>query len=312
MTKTNYINVTAIPPTANFTGTPTTGNYPLLVTFTDSSTGDAGTVWNWSFGDGIYSALQNPTHSYTTVGSFTVTMIVNNSGGSDTKTRVNYINTTTPLNVVDFTSNVTFGYIPFNVQFNDTSTGPAASAWNWSFGDGNYSAVQDPVHEYNVIGLFTVTLTVQNDGGINQTIKVAYINSTALVSAPVSSFIMNTSSGPAPLGVSFNDTSIFVPTTWNWSFGDGNYSAVQNTSHLYPNEGVYIIKLNVSNAFGFNTSQQTLYVINITTGGGGSSSSASGPVWIDANTLLSFATITIPAVLIMVYLLVTNRRREDE
>ncbi len=82
-------------PVADFSGAPLVGNVPLAVTFTDLST-NAPTSWLWDFGDGHTSALQNPTHTYTVAGSYTVSLTATNAGGSNTKTRVSYVAATKP------------------------------------------------------------------------------------------------------------------------------------------------------------------------------------------------------------------------
>ena len=77
-------------PVADFSGTPTSGETPLSIVFTDLSTG-APTEWLWNFGDGFLSAVQNPTHVYETAGVYTVVLKATNAGGFDVKTRTNYI-----------------------------------------------------------------------------------------------------------------------------------------------------------------------------------------------------------------------------
>ena len=79
-----------IPPSANFSANPTTGNAPLSVNFTDESTGTI-TSWNWNFGDGASSAIQNPSHTYTNAGTYSVSLTVSGPGGSDTETKTHYI-----------------------------------------------------------------------------------------------------------------------------------------------------------------------------------------------------------------------------
>ena len=79
-----------------------------------------------------------------------------------------------PLPVANFASNITFGNPPLTVQFNDTSSG-SPTLWNWSFGDGNYSAIQHPAHTYEFGGTFTVSLTVTNASGCNTTARPGYI-----------------------------------------------------------------------------------------------------------------------------------------
>jgi PKD repeat protein len=83
------------PPVADFSGTPTSGNYPLTVNFTDLSTGSP-TSWSWDFGDMGTSTAQNPSHTYTAVGKYTVSLAVTNAYGSDTETKIDYINVTEP------------------------------------------------------------------------------------------------------------------------------------------------------------------------------------------------------------------------
>jgi len=83
------------PPVANFTGTPTSGTAPLTVTFTDSSS-NTPTSWNWNFDDGNSSTLQNPTHTYTSAGTYSVALNATNSAGSNTLTRTNYVTVSAP------------------------------------------------------------------------------------------------------------------------------------------------------------------------------------------------------------------------
>jgi PKD repeat protein len=90
----NFVIETTPPPefvvAANFTASPTSEMVPLTVTFMDSSQGNP-TSWNWDFGDGSNSTLQNPVHTYTNIGFYTVTLTAANSFGPDTKTRWDYI-----------------------------------------------------------------------------------------------------------------------------------------------------------------------------------------------------------------------------
>ncbi len=86
-----------VAPVAQFSGTPTTGVAPLAVVFTDLST-NTPTSWSWTFGDGGVSSLQNPSHTYAAVGTYTVTLTATNAAGSDGETKTGYITvTTTPV-----------------------------------------------------------------------------------------------------------------------------------------------------------------------------------------------------------------------
>ena len=69
---------------------------------------------------------------------------------------------------------------------------------------------------------------------------------------PMAQFTANMTSGIAPLAVQFYDNSTGSPTAWNWSFGDGHFSILQNPAYTYPIAGNYSVSLNVSGAGGFD------------------------------------------------------------
>jgi PKD repeat protein len=80
----------AAPPSADFTADATSGLRPLLVTFTDASTGDISSYY-WEFGDGAGSTEANPVHEYQEAGTYTVSLTVDGPNGSDTLYRNDYI-----------------------------------------------------------------------------------------------------------------------------------------------------------------------------------------------------------------------------
>ena len=98
-------------PVANFSGTPTSGAAPLAVTFTDSST-NTPTSWSWSFGDGATSTAQNPSHTYSSAGTYTVALTAANGGGNNTCTKTNYITATVPAPVANFSATPTWASSP--------------------------------------------------------------------------------------------------------------------------------------------------------------------------------------------------------
>src|SRR6266700_546643 len=222
--KSALIHVTGPPPptlTANFTANPTSGQGPLLVQFTDQSTGTI-TAWNWDFGDGsAHSSVQNPSHTYNSVGDFTATLTITGSGGAtSSKSTVIHV-TAPPPPSANFTANPTSGQAPLTVQFTDQSTG-TVTAWDWNFGDGSaHSSIQNPSHTYTSAGDFTVTLIVSCFGNPNSS-KSMVIHVTAPPPPPSASFTANPTSGQAPLMVQFTDQSTGTVTAWNWNFGDGS------------------------------------------------------------------------------------------
>ncbi len=80
-------------PTADFSATPTEGAVPLTVTFHDQSEGDI-TQWNWDFGDGKSSSEQQPVHTYTSVGTFSISLTVTGPNGDGFLKRADYVDVT--------------------------------------------------------------------------------------------------------------------------------------------------------------------------------------------------------------------------
>src|SRR6266550_4052041 len=244
-----------VPLTSDFTASPTSGTAPLAVSFTDVSTGGP-TAWSWNFGDGGTSTQQNPTHTYSTAGTYSVSLTVSNATGSATASKTNYIVVTVPL-TADFAASPTSGTAPLAVSFTDVSTGGPTS-WSWNFGDGNTSTQQNPTHTYSTAGTYSVSLTVSNATGSANASKTNYI----VVAVPLTTdFAASPTSGTAPLAVSFTDVSTGGPTSWSWNFGDGNTSTQQNPTHTYSTAGTYSVSLTVSNATGSANASKTNYIV---------------------------------------------------
>jgi PKD repeat protein len=255
----DYILVSPLdPPVAAFSMNTTSGETPLVVAFTDNSSGSP-TNWNWTFGDGSISTEQNPVHVYTASGQFTVSLEVSNPDGSNTTTKEQSVSCSMPvLPVADFSANQTSGRQPLAVGFTDQSTGSPVS-WHWTFGDGVAATEQNPVHVYMASGTYTVTLESTNHDGSDTRIKADYITVSA-TPLPVANFTAKPACGKAPLTVTFTDLSTGSPDRWNWNFGDNTTSTQQNPVHIYSKPGKYSISLTVANAGGTNTMTRSGFV----------------------------------------------------
>ncbi len=232
-------------PLANFSSNVTEGFAPLFVQFTDLS--ENATVINWDFGDGTNSTEKNPLHIYNTFGNYTVNLTASNENGTASiSTAITVLKQPAVLPVANFSSDVTTGYTPLSVQFTDLSKD--ATAWNWDFGDGAISTEQNSPHTYNASGIYTVTLTVSNEAGIDNETKTSYITVTSAPSKLAAAFTVSPISGNAPLKVVFTDKSTGSPSSWKWSFGDGTYSTARNPVHTYSKAGKYTVSLTVKNA----------------------------------------------------------------
>ncbi len=176
---------------------------PLAVQFTEISA-NSPTSWLWSFGDGGTSSSQNPSHTYTNAGTYSVMLTVTNVAGSNTYIMKSGITITassvsaptsttnqeisSPLasTVASFKITNPSGTPPLTVQITDTSTNSPTS-WYWSFGDGSTSSSRNPSHTYASAGTYTVVLSAANAAGSNTTSETWLITATN-VSESVSTY----------------------------------------------------------------------------------------------------------------------------
>ncbi|TGC10941.1 S-layer protein domain-containing protein [Methanolobus halotolerans] len=167
-TKADFIqvNAAAVLPNADFSANTTSGEVPLTVQFTDGSTN--ATSWEWDVNnDGTVDyTIQNPVHTYSSTGSFTVSFAAINANGTAYENKTDYITVNASSSnppIASFDTNVTEGSAPLTVQFNDTSSD--SDSLSWDFGDGETSTDQNPVHTYDSTGTYNVTLTATNGDG---------------------------------------------------------------------------------------------------------------------------------------------------
>ncbi len=179
-TKTAYIHVLPMtPPTADFDADQTVIAPGGKVHFTDESTGDP-TGWNWEFEGGSpgSSTLQNPIIRYSSVGTYKVTLIASNPGGSDTLVRENYITVTNDLPEADFEADNTNIMEGDSINFTDLSSNNPTE-WHWYFEGAipDSSNEQNPQNiKYPQGGSYTVSLTVKNGVGESTETKEDYIH----------------------------------------------------------------------------------------------------------------------------------------
>jgi PKD repeat protein len=153
------------PPTASFSDF--AGANPGEIDFSDGSSAPGGAIvaWAWTFGDNATSSLQNPTHVYTTSGTYPVTLTVTDNHGHRATVSQNVSVTANQPPTSSFTADNSAG--GNTVNFSDTSTDSdgAVVGWSWSFGDGTTSTLESPSHTYAAPGSYTVTLTVTDNSG---------------------------------------------------------------------------------------------------------------------------------------------------
>jgi|GEM_PF-2115353 len=223
---------------AAFTSTPA----GLTVSFTDQTTGGP-VAWQWDFGDGNISNLQNPTHTYSSAGTYTVCLVSGNLCGPDTTCQTITVGSGGCPNPVALFTQTTAGN---SVSFTDQSTSTfGITGYLWDFGDGNTSTMMSPTHTYAAAGTYTACLVVTDSCGSDS------ICSTLTIACPLP--VSGFSSATAGLTVNFTDGSTNSPTAWAWDFGDGTTSTLQNPSHTYTTADTFLVCLIATNACGADT-----------------------------------------------------------
>ena len=241
--KTETISIVPFP-TPTFTTSPVFScQAPLTVNFTNTSAFVGPTTYTWHFGDGASSVQKNPTHAYTTPGSYKVTLVVNQNGCIDSLVVPNMVNIQN-MNA-NFTATPTVVCSGQSVTFTNTST-PASTSASWNFGDGTTSTLINPAHTYTTAGSYTVSLSATDAKGCADSIKsIVSVNQT-----PVAAFSANsTQSCSVPFAVTFTNNSTGA-TAYTWNFGDGSNSIAANPIHTYTASGTYTVTLHATNAGG--------------------------------------------------------------
>jgi len=170
-----------------------------------------------------------------------------------------------------FSTNITSksGNVPLTVLFTYNSSGGTPTSWYWEFGDGvNSKHAQTATHTFTKLGTYDVSLTVTNAAG-SSTLKKSNCITVTLPQAPVADFFSPkvdraySHGEPIPTNetVSFIDNSTGSPTSWLWDFGDGTIATTQNPTHIYNEDGGYIVTLTVKNEMGSDTVSKHGYVI---------------------------------------------------
>lgn len=198
---------------------------PVNVNFFNKSTGSGILTYQWNFGDGATSILTNPSHTYTTSGSYTVTLTVTNSSGC-TDILVKQHLVTVGETKADF-SVPALACAGSPVVIKNTSN-PASISALWNFSDGTKSSLIDAVKVFDQPGNFSISL-ISNSGACKDSIT----KNIQVVAKPTVDFTaFKTVSCSVPFMVSFtNSSNNEGGNSFFWDFGDGSNSKEQNPKH---------------------------------------------------------------------------------
>ncbi len=220
------VTITGTPPTASFTFLPATPAVNQTVFF-DASSSTAGTghrlvSYAWTFGDGQTGTGVTPTHAYSVVGTFAVTLTVTDEIGQ--------VGVTSKTVIISSAPTASFTFLPlapavnqavfFNASGSTAGTGHTLVSYAWNFGDGQIGTGVTPNHAYSAAGTFTVTLTVTDEVGQTGTARLA-VN----VATIVAEFVFSPTDPIAGVTTVFFDatpsSSPSTITSYVWDFGDG-------------------------------------------------------------------------------------------
>ena len=238
-----------------------------LVNFNNTSTGTVGgTTYFWNFGDATNSTSFSPAHTYTSNGSYTVSLAANNNFTAScvsTKTAVVVVNSICNL-AANFTYTMGANGL---VNFISTSIGTNSfTNYRWTFGNGivlSGNNMTSTAQTYTANGTYVVTLKVSTSNPacvsqISQTINIGNVVNPCNLSANFS--------GAGTNGVfNFNNTSTGTSAgvTYLWNFGDATTSSSVSPSHTYTNAGNYTVTLSANNNYSYSCVSTKTTVISV-------------------------------------------------
>ncbi|MFH1319207.1 MAG: PKD domain-containing protein, partial [Bacteroidota bacterium] len=276
-------------PTADFTAAAADTTILLpTIDFTDQSFGDpviGDTIssWEWDFGDGSTSTQQNPTHTYTDTGTYSVELtVVNQYGCVGTVTMTIYTCADFPSNgdtivispspTADFTAVASFGDFnpaPFittilfpSIDFTDLSSGDpfvgdTISTWYWDLGNGQTSTIQNPTNTYEM-GVYNVVLTIMNEYGCPATVvRAVWVNAEFRVWIP-NTFSPN-SDGINDIftlkGIGIKEFEMFIFNRWGQQIFETSdlsipWDGTVGGGTLIAQQDVYVYMINITDIFG--------------------------------------------------------------
>lgn len=230
------------------TAVPNEGCAPLVgVQFTGIS--GAANI-QWAFGDGTFSNLNNPAHTYASAGNYAATYSATVGGSPVTQSlNVKVYGKPTP----NFTVNVNGGCVPLNVSFTDLSVntgGSLAPQWQWSFGDGGVSNVQNPNYTYTIPGTFHVTLIYKDGHGCDSSITKTGLIKVSIKPNVIISAVPGLNACTAPFTATFsgsssssNSSTGSTALTYNWNLNGTTSSVVTPPAVTFTATGSYSVTL---------------------------------------------------------------------
>lgn len=157
------------------------------------------------------------------------------------------------------------GQAPFTMKFTNTSTGVQQTSWVWNYtlmGNEpvtfNQTAFYETIYTFPNGGNYTISLNATGPTSSNISTQVTWVNVTS--NELIANFVANRTTGYSGDWFQFTDLTTDLPTTWNWTFGDGGNSTDRNPLHQYTSIGTYDVSLNVTNSTSFDSTTKLNYI----------------------------------------------------
>lgn len=239
-----------LPVDIGFSANPIAGCATMGVQFSNTTLHADSFLWSFPGGNPTSSVEEEPFVFYEEEGLFDVQLIAWNDQFADTLLLTNYIE-------VNDEPTANFSYTRSGSTVTFMSSSVNANDFEWDFGDGNSSNEENPIHEYQADGEYTVILTAINDCGSSETIETITINS-----LPFANFTADPQSGCTPFTVDFTDMSSANTENWEWIFESGSpsTSSQQNPSVEYSEAGWFEVTLIASSSAGSDTMTVEEYI----------------------------------------------------
>ncbi len=223
----------------------------LIFDFTDHSESN-GVIetWEWSFGDGQGSSVQNPTHTYESPGTYMVCLFITDDSGCSSHfchelvvhhPIEDHCEAAYEIHYVDH-DNLSVGFI------DQSSTDGHITSWLWDFGDNTTSTDQNPVHLYEAPGTYTVCLFIADDNDCSSHFCHDVTLHHAEPVCDASFYFHQPHENQYTVNFTDHSSSDVDIHSWLWDFGDGHTSSEQNPSHIYEHSGTYLVCLFISTA----------------------------------------------------------------
>ena len=251
----NCFQATSFPATLTVVPTPTAGFTTSVNGYTANfSNLSSASSYYWNFGDGKFSPLASPQHTYTAEGTYTVTLYAIEV--CDTAVATQTVVIALAPTAGFFVADTVIGCQSALIDFENTSSQNAVSfAWSFPGGNPGTSTVQDPSVAYSAPGTYTSQLIVSNNVGSDTTTQTFVVQ---ILDFPAAAFSVTSFPGGV---IRFTNLSLMA-TGYSWNFGDGSApSNNPNPDHQYAQSGTYTVTLVANNPCGVSIIQQNIEVV---------------------------------------------------